>query len=344
MLPYVLKRLVWAVVVFLAITFSTYILFYVIPQRPQARGREITASVSQATGIHGSIFHEYGQFLSRIVRGQSLGRSTSSRQDVNDMIRRAAPVTASLLIGGVVFWMLVSIPIGILSALRPRSLLDRASMIFVLIGVSAHPIWLGLVLSYVFGYRLHVLPMGGYCDFFYSGAGQSCGGPAQWAYHLILPWITFGMLFAALYTRMIRASVLEALDNDYVMTARAKGAPERRILRAHVLRNAFLPVVTMLGMDVGLAFGGAVFVEEAFGLPGIGRLAVRSLARQDLPPLLGIVVLVTIAILICNLVVDLLYAWLDPRVGHVPRGLDEEDRASVRSRAGKPAATGPARA
>ena len=341
------KRLAWAVVVFVAVTFSTYILFFVIPtNRPgpsNVQGRDITTGVTQATGIHGPVWREYGIFVKRIVTGQSLGRSTTSREDVNTMLKRAAPITASLLLGGAVFWMLVSIPIGVLSAIRPRSLLDRAAMLFVLIGISVHPIWLGLILVYVFGHKLGLTPLGEYCDFFHAGASEVCGGPRQWAYHLVLPWITFGMLFAALYVRMIRASVVETLHHDYVMTARAKGASEWRVVRAHVLKNAFLPVVTMLGMDIGMAFGGSVFVESVFGLPGIGRLAVRSLQRQDLPPLMGIIVMVTIAILILNLIVDLLYAWLDPRVGHSPRGLDEEERALVSAGRAEPSATKPVR-
>ena len=297
MLPYVVKRLAWAVVVFVAVTFSTYILFFVIPtNRPRQQERP---GPRHHRGHHAGdrnprpVYHEYGVFLWRIVTVQSLGRSTTSREDVNTTLRRAAPITASLIFGGAVFWMLVSIPIGILSALRPRSLLDRLAMLFVLIGISVHPIWLGLILVYVFGHKLHLFPLGGYCDFFYAGTSESCGGPRQWAYHLFLPWVTFGMLFAALYVRMIRASVLETLHNDYVTTARAKGASEWRVVRAHVLRNAFLPVITMLGMDIGMAFAGSVFVESVFGLPGIGRLAVRSLQRQDLPPIMGIIVLVT---------------------------------------------------
>jgi peptide/nickel transport system permease protein len=341
-LPYVLKRLAWAVVVFLAVTFSTYVIFYVIPtNRPgnsNVQGRDITSSLGQATGIHGPVWREYGQFLGRIVTFQSIGRSTSTREDVNDMLKRAAPITASLILGGAIFWMLVSIPVGILSAMRPRSLLDRASMIFVLIGISVHPVWLGLILVYVFAHKFPIFPVGGYCDFFYAGQAEPCGGPRQWAFHLILPWITFGMLFAALYVRMIRASVLETLDNDYVTTARAKGASELQVLRGHVLKNAFLPVITMLGMDVGIAFGGSVFVETVYGLPGIGRLAVRSLQQQDLPPLIGIIAVVTMAILVFNLIVDLLYACLDPRIGTAPRSIDEEDRAQLRSGQREPSA------
>lgn len=339
MLPYVLKRLAWAVVVFLAVTFSTYIIFFVIPtNRPgNIQGREITTDVTQATGIDGPVYRQYGEFLWRIVTVHSLGRSTTSREDVNDMLKRAVPITASLLFGGAVFWILLSIPVGIISAVRPRTLLDRMTMIFVLIGISVHPVWLGLSLIYIFSWKLQLVPIGGYCDLFYAGSSETCGGPAQWAFHLLLPWVTFGLLFAALYVRMIRAQVRETMHLDYVTTARAKGASEWRVLRSHVLRNALLPIVTMLGMDMSMAFGGAVFIEKVFGLPGIGSLAVRSLQRQDLPPIMGIIVVVTIAILVFNLIVDLLYAWLDPRIGHVPRGLEEEEKAYLRGRRAEPA-------
>jgi peptide/nickel transport system permease protein len=168
------------------------------------------------------------------------------------------------------------------------------------------------MLSYFLGYRLHAVPLGGYCDLI--NPATSCGGPVQWAYHMLLPWLTFTILFAALYVRMIRANVLDVLDADYVQTARAKGASAWRVLRSHVLRNALLPVVTMLGMDMGVAFGGAVFVETVFGLPGLGATAVTSLRRQDLPTIMGIVVWSTLAILAFNLVVDLVYAAVDPRV------------------------------
>ena len=141
-------------------------------------------------------------------------------------------------------------------------------MVFVLIGISAHPVWIGLMLSFFFGYKLGWTPIAGYCNFFGASPGPSCGGPAQWAYHMILPWCTFMLLFAALYVRMIRANVMETLNEDYVRTARAKGAPERACSSHHVLRNAMLPVVTMLGMDIGLALGGAIFTETVFNLPG----------------------------------------------------------------------------
>src|SRR5262249_54217098 len=201
---------------------------------------------------------------------------------------------------------------GILSALRPRSKLDRSAMTFVLVGISAHPVWIGLIFAFIFGYKLGWTPITGYCNAI-NPVG-SCGGPAQWAYHLILPWITFSLVFAALYTRMIRANVVEALNEDYVRTARAKGAPESLVMRNHVLRNALLPVVTMLGMDISIALGGAIFTESVYSLPGLGRTLLQSLDNVDLPIMVGIVVFATICIVLINLFVDLLYAVIDPRI------------------------------
>ena len=320
MIRYIIRRLLWAVVLFLAVTVVTYIIFFIIPADParQVAGRNPTpAMIKRARhylGIDRPVYIQYLRFLRRLVVDQNLGRSFQNRESVNSEVGKAAPVTASLVFGGAVFWMLLALPIGILSALRPRSLLDRASMTFVLIGISAHPVWIGLIFSYFFGYRWHITPISGYCDFINPAVGADCGGPVQWAYHMLLPWATFAILFAALYVRMIRANVIETLNEDYVRTARAKGAPESRVIRAHVLRNALLPVVTMLGMDIGLALGGAVFTETVYSLPGLGRTAVQALGALDLPTVQGIVVFATLAIIVFNLVVDLLYAWIDPRI------------------------------
>ena len=190
---------------------------------------------------------------------------------------------------------------------------------FVLIGISAHPVWIGLIFAWLFGFYAHehgspiYFPISNYADFINPPPGQP-GGPVQWAYHLILPWITFMILFAALYVRMIRANVMETLNEDYVRTARAKGAPEAVVLRSHVLRNAMLPVVTMLGMDIGLALGGAIFTESVYGLPGLGRTAVQALQNYDTPTIMGVIVFATIVIIVFNLIVDLLYAVIDPRI------------------------------
>ena len=180
-------------------------------------------------------------------------------------------------------------------------------------GISAHPVWIGLIFSYFFGYKWPLTPIAGYAEFFSPPPGGP-GGPWQWFWHMILPWCTFALLFAALYVRMIRANVMETMNEDYIRTARAKGAPEQRVLRVHVLRNALLPVVTMLGMDIGVALGGAVFTESVYNLPGLGRTAIIAIGNYDLAVVQGVVVFATLAIIIFNLVVDLLYAWVDPRI------------------------------
>jgi peptide/nickel transport system permease protein len=231
------------------------------------------------------------------------------------IIGQDAPVTASLVFGGAVFWLAISIPIGIVSALRPRSILDRFGMIFVLVGISAPAVWIGLILAYTIGFKLGWTPIAGYCNLIPGSAvAGGCSGPAQWAYHLILPWLTFMFLFAALYVRLIRATVMETMSEDYVRTARAKGAPGQRVLVQHVLRNSMLPVVTILGMDIGLALGGAVFTETVFQLRGLGSELIQSANRDDLPVVVGVVVFACIAVIIFNFIVDVAYAWLDPRI------------------------------
>ena len=320
MIRYIIRRLLWAVVLFVAITLLTYVIFFMIPADParKACGQLVTpACIKQARhnlGLDKPVYIQYGRFLKRVVIDRSLGHSFANRQDVNTIVARAAPVTASLVFGGAITWLLISIPIGILSALRPRSLLDRTSMGFVLVGISAHPVWLGLIFSWFFGYKIGITPIAGYCEAFSPPEGAACGGVVQWFYHLILPWLTFAILFAALYVRMIRANVLETLNEDYVRTARAKGAPESRVMFKHVLRNAMLPVVTMLGMDIGLGLGGAIFTESIYNLPGMGRTLVVSLTGDDLPTTQGVVVFATLSIIVFNLLVDLLYAVIDPRI------------------------------
>jgi peptide/nickel transport system permease protein len=310
--------MLWAVVLFIAVTLVTYVLFFLIPVDPAklVAGKAATpADVKRAAHFLGTdkpIYVQYAKFVDRIVVHQNLGFSFANRQSVNSIVGNAAPVTASLVVGGAIFWMLLALPIGILSALRPRSLLDRVSMTFVLVGISAHPVWIGLIFGYFFGFKLHVTPITGYCDFI--NPSTDCGGPVQWAYHLVLPWATFAILFAALYVRMIRANVLDTMNEDYVRTARAKGAPEWVVMRSHILRNAMLPVVTMLGMDIGLALGGAVFTESVYSLPGLGRTAITALNFNDIPTVEGVIVFATLAIIVFNLVVDLLYAWIDPRI------------------------------
>ena len=318
MFRYLVRRILWAVVLFIAVTMVSFVIFFIVPVEPARliagpqAPPDAVERAKKAYHLDDPVWKQYLRFMKTLVVDGSLGKSLATRQEVNDVVRAAAPVTISLVIGGAILWMLVAVPIGILSALRPRSLLDRAAMVFVLIGISAHPVWIGLILSYFVGYKLQLTPLGGYCDLI--NPSTDCGGPVDWFHSMILPWITFMLLFAALYVRMIRANVLETLNEDYVRTARAKGAPESQVMRSHVLRNALLPVVTMLGMDIGLALGGAIFTETVFGLPGLGKVAVEALTGFDLPIVMGITVFATLAIIVFNLAVDLLYAVIDPRI------------------------------
>jgi peptide/nickel transport system permease protein len=317
-LGFVARRLAWAVLLGFVVTLLTFVMFFVLPadsRNAQRNERGFEPGLQTQFNIRGSFPEQYARFLGHVFLHGSLGDSTRSREPVTTVIGRTLPVTASLVVGGAILFLLIAFPIGLLSALHPRSLLDKGLMLFVLAGLSAHPVWLGLVFSYVFGVRLHWFPVGGYCDLFYDPESSNlCGGPRYWAYHLFLPWLTFAFLFAALYARMIRANVLESMEKDYVRTARAKGAGTFRVMRRHVLRNAILPVITMVGMDIGVAFGGALFIETVFELPGMGRLLVRSLANGDLPMILGIVLTVSFAVVIANLIVDIVYSFVDPRI------------------------------
>jgi peptide/nickel transport system permease protein len=320
MIRYIIRRILWACVLFIAVTMVTYVIFFIIPNDPAvlAAGKSATPAdierVRAFLGLNHSVPVQYLLFMKRLVLHQSLGESFVNRRSVNAMVGEAAPVTASLVFGGAFLWMLAAIPIGILSALRPRSLMDRAAMVFVLIGISMPVVVLGLLLQYTFGFWWPILPNAGYCTIINTPPGAQCGGLVDWFTHMILPWITFAILFTAIYVRMVRANTMDTLGEDYVRTARAKGAPEPRVMRKHVLRNALLPVVTMLGMDIGIALGGAIFTETIFGLPGLGRLAVQATFNFDLPTVEGVVVFATLAIIVFNLIVDILYAFIDPRI------------------------------
>ena len=322
MFRYLVRRILWAMLLFLVITFVTFVIFFMGPQDParaQCGGDQASAAclklVTDKLALDKPLYVQYYKFLDRLIVHHSLGTSYANGQSINQRIGQAAPVTASLVFGGVVLWMLIGLMVGIYSALKPRSLLDRGAMIFVLIGVSAHPVWIGLIFEYFFGVKWKITPIANYANFFGAPSDSGLpGGPWQWFYHMILPWCTFAILFAALYVRMIRANVMETLNEDFVRTARAKGAPERRVLFSHVLRNALLPVVTMLGMDIGVGLGGAIFTETVYQLPGLGRTLINAVGSNDFALVQGIVVFSTICIIVFNLIVDLLYAWIDPRI------------------------------
>jgi peptide/nickel transport system permease protein len=312
-LAFVVRRLGWAVMLCLVLSLVTFTIFYVVPRQQRIQRLQGTfVDVQRAQQFSGPVVVQYGRWVSGVARG-SLGHSYVSGQPVSRILLDATPVTLSLTLGGAVIWMLIAIPLGVLSALWPRSTFDRTATVIVLVGLSAHPLWLGLLLSYVLGYQWHALPIAGYCDMFNSPT--ACGGPVQWFTHLLMPWFTFALVFAALYVRMIRASVTETLEEDYVRLARAKGMSEWKAVRSHVLPNAFISVVPMVAMDVSrFALPTALFVETAFGLPGLGRVLRDALVRNDLPVIVGVVVVSVTVIVFLNLVGELLQVLVDPRV------------------------------
>jgi peptide/nickel transport system permease protein len=316
---FLIRRLLWAVFLVFAATLVTYSIFFLIPGDPATAvaGKGATpqavANVRRLLHLDEPAYEQYGRFVWNLVAHGSLGISYVNRADVRSLIEESLPVTASLIVGGALLFLAISIPVGIISALRPRSLFDRMGMFLVLVGISLQPIWLGLSLSWLFGYKLGWTPIVGYCDAFPKPYAD-CGGAAQWAWHLILPWITFSVPFAALYARMIRSQLMESMGEDYVRTARSKGLSERRIVLRHAARNSMLPVITILGMDVGLAFAAAIFIERTFNLPGIGRQLLIATNQFDLPMICGIVVFVSLIVIALNLVVDIAYGFLDPRI------------------------------
>jgi peptide/nickel transport system permease protein len=317
---YLIRRFFWAVWLFFMATFITYVIFFLIPSSPgRITGFGFSVSPVQAAQINSQwhldvpAYQQYWIFVWNMIRHQSLGYSFQNGASVRWIMAQDARVTGSIVLGGAVLWLLISFPVGVLSALRPRSLFDRAAMVFVLVGIASPPVWLGLILAYLFGFKLGWTPIADYCNFA-SSAGGECSGPVHWAYHLILPWLTFAFLFAALYVRIIRATLLETASEDYIRTARAKGAPARRVVVRHMLRNSLLPVVTMLGMDIAYVLGNVLFVERVFNLHGLGIEVLSAVHTSDVPVIIGVIVCITLAVIVANFIVDVAYAVLDPRV------------------------------
>jgi len=312
---YALKRLVWAVVLFLGLSTVTFVLFFVLPHVEPGRRRRSPLAPGPPLDVHGSLVHEYGQFLWNLVHG-SLGRSWASGHDVLTVLTTVAPATAGLVLGGAVIWMVVAIPIGLLSALRPKSLTSKVTGAVLVVGMSAHPLWLGLLLSWVFGVRLGWLPPGGYCDAL--GPEPDCGGPIPWTQHMVLPWTAFALLFAGVYVRLIRTNAEQVLRSDHVRTARAKGVADWALLRSHVFAASVRPVLNALVLDIGglaiAAFVGAsIFVEDAFGINGLGRTIAQAATRRDLPMLAGATLFVAALVAIVNFAADLIAWFTDPR-------------------------------
>lgn len=314
---YVIRRVLWAIVLLLVVSFLTFVIFYLFPSADPAvlrAGRNATPAlveeIRRTLGLNRPFYVQYWLYLKGIVAHFDLGYSYYNNESVRTEIFSRLPATISLTVGGFVIWMLVGIPVGIVSAIRPRSLLDRISMGGALVAISAPVYFVGLVMLYVFAKGTGVVG-------WFGGAGsyvpvtQNVG---QWFSSLVLPWFTLAAAFAAFYARMTRGNLIEAMEEDYIRTARTKGLTERRVIVVHGLRAALTPIVTMAGMDVGLLLGGAVLTETVFNIPGVGRYAYQAIISSDLPAIQGTVVFGAFFIIFANLVVDVLYAFLDPRV------------------------------
>lgn len=316
MIRFLVRRTVFGVAVLWVITVAVFTLFFVAPHNVSRliAGKQATpetvALVQTRLGLDRPVLAQYGHFLWRLLHGD-LGYSYYSSEPVTHLIGGRISVTLSVAFGGAVLWLLVGVLTGVVSARRPRSLLDRIVTVIALFFYSMPPFLLGIVLLYLLFFRLHLAGFG-----FFPGSGYVAltADPLGWAQHLILPWATVALTSAAAYTRLTRAGMLEVLSEDYIRTARSKGVGEGRIIYRHALRSALTSVVTQFGIDLGVLLGGAVVTENIFGLPGLGQLAIQSVTQQDLPVIIGVVLLGAVFVVVANIVVDLLYPVLDPRV------------------------------
>jgi peptide/nickel transport system permease protein len=318
MIRYIIRRLLWVAVTLLVITFITYVIFFVMPPTDPAvnfAGKQPTpekvAQVREQFGLDKPLLIQYSSFIGHIFGGDEwgwpgLGFSFTTRSELKPIIFDRVWVTMQLAIGAAIFWLMIGIPIGILSALKPRSFFDRAAMGFALFGVSAPVFFIGPVALYIFWFKLQWLPGTGYVPL--------TEDPGQWFLHMIMPWTVLALAFAAFYARMSRANLIEKMGEDYIRTARAKGLSERRVVLKHGLRASLTPLVTLLGLDLGALLGGAIITETVFNIPGIGSYAVRSVFSGDLYAILDVTLIAAFFITFANLVVDVVYAFLDPRV------------------------------
>lgn len=317
---YLVRRTLFLILVLWIISVLTFLIFVKLPPGDPARrfaGRRATVQqieqVREQLGLKDSVFVQYGRLAKGLVPWPGLFLNEDSYFSfvnfvpVKEEIYKRLPVTITLALGGAVVWLLIGLPIGIISAIRPRSWADRAGMLFALFGVSAPVFWVGFLFLFIFWFKLQILP----------GSGLPIDEnlfQSIFAGRFVLPWLTISLSFAAFYARMTRGNLMETMGEDYIRTARAKGLSERRVIWRHGLRAALTPVVTMFGMDMGILLGGAIITETVFNLPGIGLYAIRSLLTNDIPAVMGVTIFAAFFIVVANLVVDVVYAFLDPRV------------------------------
>jgi len=307
---FVVRRLVGMVAVLFAVSLITFGIFNVIPSDPAQNlaGKTATpaliAGIEEEWGFDDSLPQQYVTMMGNIFSGDVI--SYQGREDVDERILEGVPPTFSLCVGAAAIWMFFGILFGYLSAVRAGGLLDRALTILAVVGISMPVFWLAAILLNYLTYQLEIFPSGGYVEFAES--------PLEWGEHLILPWVTLAIVYVGIYSRVLRSNMLDAMNEDHVRTARAKGLAERRVMTRHVLRNSLIPIVTLFGLDFGALLGGAIVVEAIFSLNGIGQYAYESLINTDLPPIMAITLFGAFFVVLFNALVDIAYAWLDPRI------------------------------
>jgi peptide/nickel transport system permease protein len=332
-ITFVIRRLVATVFLLIVVSAITFAIFFIIPRLAGQNTyqlateyvgrnptRQAVLQIEAQLGLDHPLWVQYGNFLKGIVLGTHYNSGTSTtycpppcfgysfrtQQPVWPQMISDLPVTLSLAIGAAIIWLVSGVSIGIISALKRGTLFDRFSMSVALVGVSLPIFFTGLISLELFSYKWPIFPNVTFVPF--------STDPLLWARNLVLPWLTLAFLYAALYARLTRAGMLETMSEDYIRTARSKGLPERTVIVKHGLRAALTPIVTIFGMDLGLLLGGAIITEVTFSLHGLGLFTYEAVQNQDLPEILGVTLLAAFFIVIANLVVDILYAVLDPRV------------------------------
>jgi peptide/nickel transport system permease protein len=308
---FVLRRVAGMVAVLFAISVIVFLIFNVIPNSDPAQrmaGKEasptLIASINEEWGFDDPLPQQYLTMMRKVFTGDLI--SYEGQEDVDERIVEGIPATFSLCIGAAVIWMFFGILFGYLSAVRAGGLLDKVLTIVAVAGISIPVFWLGAIFLNYLTYQLELFPSSEYVPL--------SEDPIEWVSHLILPWVTLAIVYVGLYSRVLRSNMLDAMGEDYVRTARAKGLSERRVMTRHVLRNSLAPIITLFGLDFGALLGGAILVEAVFDLEGIGLYTYESLINFDLPPVMAVVLFGAFFVVLFNTLVDIAYAYLDPRV------------------------------
>ena len=312
MLAFVIRRFIGMVIVLVVVSFIVYLVFFKIPGGDPAQriaGRTATAAnisaIQDKLGLNQPFYVQWYKMMEQLFTGKLV--SYTDQLSVSSQIKQGIPVTFSLSIGAAIIWLFFGIVVGVISAITAGRLSDRLITVLALIGVSMPVFWLGIILRYFLAEKNSWFPDGGYVPL--------TSNPAQWFYHLLLPWFTLAVLSIGFYGRVLRSNILDSINEDYVRTARAKGLTPRRVLMKHILRNSLIPIVTLFGLDFAAVLGGgAILTEVVFELHGVGFYAYTAISNLDLPPLMGVTLFGAFFIVFFSTIVAVVYAWLDPRI------------------------------